>query len=138
MQVDQDVGEWVSLSAAADRLGCSLDTIRRRLKRGELPGRQVARPQGFTWQVFLGDCPGPGAHVRSQMPTSSGPDLAPLVALLERTQADLVQATATIAVLQAYGATLAAELACTRERLALLEAPKRPPWWVRLAWWRRA
>lgn len=33
----------VSLSEAASRLGVSVDTIRRRLRTGELPGRQVGR-----------------------------------------------------------------------------------------------
>ncbi len=33
----------VSLSEAASRLGVSVDTIRRRLKSGELAGRQVGR-----------------------------------------------------------------------------------------------
>jgi hypothetical protein len=45
--------EWVSMRAAAARLGVSQDTVRRRLKRRELVGRQEPTPQGFIWMVEL-------------------------------------------------------------------------------------
>jgi excisionase family DNA binding protein len=37
----------VSLSEAAQALGVSIITIRRRIKRGELRGRRLSTPQGF-------------------------------------------------------------------------------------------
>ena len=43
----------VGIAEAARLLGVSEDTVRRRLKRGELQGTKVARPQGFTWAVEL-------------------------------------------------------------------------------------
>jgi hypothetical protein len=43
--------ELVSIREAATRLGVSADTVRRRLKRGELGGEQEATPQGFVWRV---------------------------------------------------------------------------------------
>lgn len=43
--------EWVSIKAAGERYGVSVDTIRRRLKRGELAGRKEATAQGFAWVV---------------------------------------------------------------------------------------
>ena len=45
--------EHVSIAEAAERLGVSADTVRRRLKRGELTGEQETTPQGFVWRVAL-------------------------------------------------------------------------------------
>jgi hypothetical protein len=46
-------GQWVSLRDAAESLGVSTDTVRRRLKRGELPGEQRSTPHGPSWFVLL-------------------------------------------------------------------------------------
>jgi uncharacterized protein YlxW (UPF0749 family) len=46
---------WVTKKEAADCLGISIDTVDRRLKRGELCGKQQARPQGFTWLIEVPD-----------------------------------------------------------------------------------
>jgi excisionase family DNA binding protein len=45
--------ELVTMTEAAQRLGVSTDTIKRRLRRGELKGRKRPRPQGFTWLIEL-------------------------------------------------------------------------------------
>src|SRR5918992_3522033 len=45
--------ELVTMTEAARRLGVSTDTIKRRLRRGELKGRKQPRPQGFTWLIEL-------------------------------------------------------------------------------------
>jgi predicted ArsR family transcriptional regulator len=45
--------ESVTMAEAAKRLGVSVDTIRRKLRRGELQGYQQPRPQGFIWAVEL-------------------------------------------------------------------------------------
>lgn len=45
--------ERVPIKEAAARLGISPDTIRRRLKSGELVGERRATPQGFVWLVEL-------------------------------------------------------------------------------------
>jgi len=45
--------EWVPIKEAAERLGISADTVRRRLKRGELTGKHEPTAQGFTWVVEL-------------------------------------------------------------------------------------
>jgi hypothetical protein len=39
------------MGEAAQRLGVSIDTIRRRLRRGELKGRHQLTPQGFIWLI---------------------------------------------------------------------------------------
>jgi hypothetical protein len=45
--------EYVSIQEAAERLGVSADTVRRRVKRGELQGEREKTPQGFVWRVEL-------------------------------------------------------------------------------------
>lgn len=59
------VGMQVSLSEAARLLGISESTARRRLRNGELPGRQEPTKQGFVWMVevdeaLAADNPDPG------------------------------------------------------------------------------
>jgi DNA-binding transcriptional MocR family regulator len=41
----------VTKKKAAELLGVSVDTIERRIKRGELKGHKESRPQGLTWLV---------------------------------------------------------------------------------------
>lgn len=45
--------ECVTIKEAAERLGVSQDTIRRRLKMGELTGEREKTRQGFIWRVEL-------------------------------------------------------------------------------------
>jgi hypothetical protein len=45
--------ERVPIRDAAQRLGISTDTVRRRLKSGELNGERQETPQGFIWLVEL-------------------------------------------------------------------------------------
>jgi hypothetical protein len=51
----------VSIAEAAHRLSISQDTVRKRLRLGELTGEQVKAPGGFRWLVDL-----PGENVESQ------------------------------------------------------------------------
>ncbi len=43
----------VSIIEAAERLGVSVDTIRRRMKKGELVGEKEPTPQGYEWRIIL-------------------------------------------------------------------------------------
>jgi excisionase family DNA binding protein len=45
--------ERVSIREAAQRLGVSQDTIRRRIRAGVLPAAKVETPQGYVWLVEL-------------------------------------------------------------------------------------
>jgi len=42
-----------TISEAATHLGVSADTIRRRIRKGELSARKEVRPQGHVWMVEL-------------------------------------------------------------------------------------
>jgi len=41
----------LTITAAAEHLQVSTTTIKRRLRNGTLKGRQVPRPQGYTWLI---------------------------------------------------------------------------------------
>ena len=44
---------WVPKEEAARLLGVSIDTVERKLKRGELNGKQDPRPRGWQWLVEI-------------------------------------------------------------------------------------
>jgi hypothetical protein len=44
---------WVSVVAAAAELGISIQTVRRRMKKGELTARQIGTSHGPMWEVCL-------------------------------------------------------------------------------------
>jgi excisionase family DNA binding protein len=44
---------FITVAQAAFQLGVSEDTVKRRIRRGELRGKQVPRPQGYVWLVEL-------------------------------------------------------------------------------------
>jgi len=48
------------LHEAAAMLGVSVNTLRKRIRTGQVRAEQVQRPQGYVWQVYLGDLHPPG------------------------------------------------------------------------------
>ena len=112
---------WVTIAEAAPILGCSVDTVRRRLKRGELEARQVHTQHGPTWEVCLG-------NVRGDMPTVGS---TPRQAAGSADGAAILEALRLVGRLQEENRTLAgqvgylqAQLDQAREQLRALEAPK--------------
>lgn len=65
MSIEVQDGAWVTLAEAAPILGVSVDTVRRRLKRGELQARLVHTQHGPTWEVCLGNVQGDASTVGS-------------------------------------------------------------------------
>lgn len=137
--------ELVSLAEAAQRLGVSVDTIKRRLRRGELQGRQKPRPQGYTWLIEMPDCPAEGfnspASSHAETPAASMVDL-------EAATVEIVNMRAMLAMVQEQIAAQQAELEARRREVQelhvllqqaqkALPAPKeeRRSWWQWL--WRR-
>lgn len=50
----QEPGQsWAPLAEVAAAYGVSIDTIRRRMKRGELEARRQQTPQGFKWLALM-------------------------------------------------------------------------------------
>jgi len=99
----------VTIGEAARYLGLSEHTVRRRVSNGQLPGSQVATPQGYTWRVEVAeDPPSPGpvngevellrelvATLKERMGVQDGEltakneQIAELHVLLQQTQAAL-------------------------------------------------
>jgi hypothetical protein len=121
-------GDWVFLPDAARRLGRAPQTIRRKLKRGELESRQVPTRTGLAYQVRLvDDQPLPGQASLGQpthetVETTRG--LVELVQLVRDLQAEVTARTEAAAVWQARAEFLAGEV---RQLRAALEAPKAEP-----------
>src|SRR4051794_20048103 len=93
----------MSVEDAAHALGCSANTVRRGIKRGQLRAERISRPQGYEWRVYL-DAPaitvGTSPPETSHAPTSQVPTevpammatwaatlLAPVLATIERLEA---------------------------------------------------
>jgi len=91
------MSEWVSIKEAGERYGVSADTIRRRLKRGEIVGRKESTAQGFVWQIEVASDHAESEHKASEQPPAAiGEDALELerlrerVAGLERERGDLI------------------------------------------------
>ena len=132
----------VTRKEAAQLLGVSVDTIERRLKRGDLRGHKEHRPQGLTWLVEvpeeLATASGNGA---TPPPPAAAPGDAP---------ASLSYSGGHLQVLEELVATLQTQVKADQEELAAknkqieqlhvllqqaqaaLPAPKE----YRLSWWR--
>lgn len=119
---------WYTLAEAAPVLGVSVDTVRRRLKKGELEGRQVHTQHGPTWEVCLGsvkhdhqkgaeDAANPAQGVAGGGAAAGVVQLVALVDRLQRENRDLAGQVGF----------LTAQLAVAESRIAALEAPKSPP-----------
>ena len=124
---------WVPLAEAARELQVSVDTLRRRLRKGELVGEQRPTPQGFVWWVciddaaYLGSAPGPHAAHLGTSPTqhayAPAPGVVELVQLVSKLQADVVAKAEAAAMWQARAEVLASQL---EQAQRALEAPKEP------------
>ncbi len=60
--------ESITMAEAAQKMGVSVATVKRRLRSGTLKGHQEPRPQGFTWMVDVGEqeeSTPPNTHTRT-------------------------------------------------------------------------
>jgi excisionase family DNA binding protein len=121
--------QGVTVAEAAAILGVSTTTIRRMLKRGQLEGERVHRPQGTAFVVTLptdaahaaedaaptrqvaGAPPRGNASPAGQLAAWSETFLVPLVAALERSQATVRDQAETIGELRAENRALLASTA---------------------------
>jgi hypothetical protein len=58
---------WLALGPASRRLDCSVDTLRRRIKSGDLEARKVPSRHGPSWQVRLPPNPSADMHDAAAM-----------------------------------------------------------------------
>ncbi len=132
-----------TIAEAAHQLGISADTVKRRLRRGELVGHQQPTPQGFTWLIELSDntSPGNGTGVAPAPADASAPASAPADAPSYNGEVLRLEELVTTlqAQVQAQGQQLINRdqqimelLVVVRQAQAMLPAPKDSR-----SWWRR-
>jgi hypothetical protein len=137
----------VTMTEAARRLDVTVETVKRRLRRGELQGHKQPRPQGFTWLIEMpedtGDQDSTPSVTPSDTPTSNAEvhRLEDMISLLQKElaiareelehqrsmyQSELVSKNKQIEQLHIL----------LQQAQAALPAPRdNRPWWQRL--WRR-
>ncbi len=136
-----DNGSWLSLVEAARTFGVSEKTVRRRVKAGQLHGRQVPSPRGPAWQVWVPttvdgagsqgrvdsrvDKPDDQAETSDMMSEVSDAGLAMLE--LVRLVSELQPKAEAAAMWQARAELLSERLAAAESRLLALAAPESPP-----------
>jgi len=113
----------VSIREAADRLGVSQDTIRRRLRAGTLRGEQEETPQGFRWRVEVATSDQEATTNRQEHPQASDT----LVAVLQN------QIEAQAEELDARRREIQELHVLLQTAQTALTAPKEG---IRTAWWR--
>jgi excisionase family DNA binding protein len=117
---------WYTLAEAAPVLGVSVDTVRRRLKRGELESRQVHTQHGPTWEVRLGvvstehNAAAKGAANGAQGVAEGGAGVVELVVLVDRLQRENRDLAGQVGF-------LTAQLAAAQEQITALQAPQDAP-----------
>ena len=84
------VAEHVTIREAAERLGVSPDTIRRRITRGQLQAVKEPRPQGFVWMVELPTAKAKRQRSSRRPPRPRGPSPAELEAAHLRDKVELL------------------------------------------------
>jgi hypothetical protein len=136
----------VSIAEAGHRLGISQDTVRKRLRLGELTGTQERAPGGFRWMVELpDDVPGVETKKNGNKEPEGREDqsLAELVAALSARvegQQELIEALqsqiqAQKDQLEARGREVQELHVLLQQAQAALPAPRENrPWWQ---FWRR-
>jgi len=119
----------VTISQAAELLGISQATVKRRLRQGVMTGRQEARPQGYRWMVEVDQ-----DRINHQVTTHASEGDS------DGHSTGAAELTALIAVLQAQVQAQGEELDARRREVqelhvllqtaqAALTAPESRPWW---------
>ena len=137
--INEPAGAYFPLSQAAQLLGVSVVTLRRRIKRGELDARQVSTQHGMAWEVWIdqplrmitqdqGHRETEGDYAQSSAQghqPSSAQGALPDQALLTLTRL-LERAMDERAAVLAENRQLAAELSEARATIRALQSPAHP------------
>jgi excisionase family DNA binding protein len=146
--------QQVTVSEAAAILGVSVMTVRRMIKRGQLEGERVHRPQGTAYVVKLqldapqgtqdapateqpaenmsrinGTAPAPAEAMVSLIQTTIATVLGPLVAEQAALRQTVERSATRVAELERENGSLTAENAALRASQAL-PAWHQAPWWL--------
>lgn len=83
--------QWGTLAEVAQASGVSIDTIRRRMKRGELEARRQQTPQGFKWLALMPDIDEPDTPEITSNAPGSPQSAGAGVQVIERGREELVE-----------------------------------------------
>ena len=67
-------GDWLPIRQAANQLGISVDTVRRRIQRNDIASRREQTPQGYRWLVRVEQKPAPVALKTGDRAETGGND----------------------------------------------------------------
>ena len=118
----------VDKAQAARRLGVSVDTVERRLKRGDLQGQQEARGNGWRWLI---EVPEPAPATNGDTPAVAPAEVV-LVATLQGQVANLQEQLRVMNQALSSRDNLVSELTVViRQQQTMLPAPeaRRRRWW---------
>lgn len=129
----------LTVPEAAKRLGVSTDTIKRRLRRGELQGKKKPTAQGHVWLIEVDD-DDEGGELRDATAAAIGAKDETIAVLRQQLDARTREVERLHILLQQalQRPALPAPPTDQEEPPPLLvqapgQAPQRPPWWAR--WW---
>jgi len=128
----------VDKAEAARRLGVSVDTVERRLKRGDLQGQQEKRGKGWRWLVEVPDDVAPAvAPANNGDAPASAPAENSLVTALQDQIAGLNEQLRVMNQALSSRDNLVAELTVViRQQQTMLPAPSPTPSPSRRRWWK--
>jgi excisionase family DNA binding protein len=143
-----DAQAGLSLHDAAAALGVSVLTVRRKIKRGELPAERVPTPTGFVYRVMFSPSDRPSSrslqcdHQPDRPDYSDGdPERLEMLRMIERQQQTIMELSGQLGYFQARIQQLQAALEApkveqtTPEPSAAAESTVEPagrPWWRRV------
>jgi excisionase family DNA binding protein len=112
----------VTLAEAASILGCSVDTVRRRIRRGELHAVQDAGRHGPTWKVLLGVTPSSVSAVSSTPSVSATtPSVSATTPSTAESDAGLLEALRMLDAIRHENRDLAGQVGYLQARVQLHE-----------------
>ena len=116
---------WLTLAEAASRLGVSVYTVRRQVKRGELEAEQVATPHGLAWRVRLSNLPGDMVTLTNEAEqVAQGSTMVELIRLIDQYRAAEERHRQELMELSGRVGYFQAQLEQARETIRALEAPR--------------
>jgi excisionase family DNA binding protein len=122
----------VTIKEAAQRLNLSEDSIRRRIRSGELPSKQTPTRQGFIWMVEIPDVPtdaeappmqhlpATGVH-SSQASENLGQQLADARSLIDQLKGEVTQLTSVLQAIEAHRDSLATQAEAQRRQIEAMQ-----------------
>lgn len=121
--------DTLSVHEAAERLGVTEKTIRRRIKAGTLHAQKVATSQGYEWRVQVdGQGDQVDTHMSSRVDTAPDPaGIVKALEMIEELQAQNRELTAAAAHWQSRAHDQEQRAIHAEEQVKLLMAPKDEP-----------